>query len=59
MTSSAIDLLATGRRVIRREADALDFLADGLGDSFVQAVDMLMVATGRVIDDTSAPPLDR
>ncbi len=49
MTSSATDTLATGRRVIRREADALDILADGLGDSFRQAVDLLIASTGRVI----------
>jgi arabinose-5-phosphate isomerase len=49
MTSSATDLLATGRRVIRREADALDILADGLGESFGQAVELLMAGTGRVI----------
>ncbi len=49
MTSSATDTLATGRRVIRREADALDILADELGESFRQAVDLLMASTGRVI----------
>lgn len=49
MTSSVTDTLATGRRVIRREADALDILADGLGDSFSQAVDLLIASTGRVI----------
>lgn len=49
MTSTATDFLATGRRVIRREADALDILADTLGGSFGQAVDLLMAATGRVI----------
>ena len=53
MTSTAIepgtDLLATGRRVIRREADALDILADGLGISFSLAVALLMAGTGRVI----------
>jgi arabinose-5-phosphate isomerase len=49
MTSTATDLLATGRRVIRREADALDILADGLGETFGQAVELLMAGTGRVI----------
>ncbi|WP_309667365.1 KpsF/GutQ family sugar-phosphate isomerase [Tabrizicola sp.] len=58
MTSSPIDqksailttdFLTTGRRVIRREADALTMLADALGDSFGQAVDLLMAASGRVI----------
>ena len=43
------DLLATGRRVIRTEAEALGILAEALGDSFAQAVDLLMAAKGRVI----------
>lgn len=49
MTSSSTDLLATGRRVIRREAGALDTLADVLDDSFARAVGLLMAAKGRVI----------
>jgi arabinose-5-phosphate isomerase len=49
MTSSSTDFLATGRRVIRREAGALDTLADTLGDSFAAAVSLLMAAEGRVI----------
>lgn len=49
MTSSSTDPLATGRRVIRREAGALDALADALGESFSAAVDRLMAAKGRVI----------
>ncbi|MCX7286948.1 MAG: KpsF/GutQ family sugar-phosphate isomerase [Rhodobacterales bacterium] len=59
MTSSFIEasgteapgtnLLATGQRVIRREAGALDALADALGTSFVAAVGLLMAAKGRVI----------
>ena len=54
MTSSttdflAKDLLATGRRVIRREAEALEALAAALGDSFSAAVALLMAAKGRVI----------
>ncbi len=49
MTSSTTDLLATARRVIRREAEALTLLAASLGDSFGQAVDMIMLAKGRVI----------
>ena len=54
MTSTFIkatgtDPLATGQRVIRREAGALDALADTLGTSFVAAVDLLMAAKGRVI----------
>ena len=49
MTSSTTDLLATGRRVIAREAEALALLGAALGDSFVQAVEMIMIAKGRVI----------
>jgi len=54
MTSISIkatgtDLQETGRRVIRREAGALDALADTLGDSFSSAVGLLMAAKGRVI----------
>lgn len=49
MTSSSTDLLGTGRRVIRREAGALDTLADVLDDSFAKAVGLLMAAKGRVI----------
>ncbi len=49
MTSISTDTLETGRRVIRREARALDALADALGDSFSKAVSLLMAAKGRVI----------
>ena len=49
MTSSTTDLLATGQRVIRREAEALSALAGALGDSFSKAVALLMAARGRVI----------
>ncbi|NJM82946.1 MAG: KpsF/GutQ family sugar-phosphate isomerase [Tabrizicola sp.] len=49
MTSSSTDVLAAGRRVIRREADALDILADTLGESFSAALDLLLAANGRVI----------
>lgn len=49
MTSSTTDFLTTGRRVIAREAEALTLLADSLGDSFAQAVDMILTANGRVI----------
>lgn len=49
MTSSSTDLLATGRRVIRREAGALETLAGTLDDSFGKAVGLLMAAKGRVI----------
>lgn len=49
MTSSSTDLLATGRRVIRREAGALEALAGALEESFAAAVTLLMQAKGRVI----------
>jgi arabinose-5-phosphate isomerase len=49
MTSSTTDLLATGQRVIRREAEALDMLAEALGTAFAAAVGLLMQAKGRVI----------
>ena len=42
-------ILATGRRVISREAEALMLLADGVGDSFALAVDRMLSANGRVI----------
>lgn len=49
MTSSSTDFVATGQRVIRREAEALAVLADALGESFSAAVALLMAAKGRVI----------
>jgi arabinose-5-phosphate isomerase len=54
MTSSTTDatptdLAATGRRVLRREAEALAMLADGLDGAFAQAVSLVMQAQGRVI----------
>jgi arabinose-5-phosphate isomerase len=49
MTSSSTDLLATGQRVIRREAGALQALAEGLDGNFSRAVGLLMAAKGRVI----------
>ncbi len=49
MTSSTIDLVATGRRVIAREAEALALLGAALDDSFARAVELIMVAKGRVI----------
>ena len=41
--------LATGRRVIRREAEALAMLADTLGPGFSEAVTLILNARGRVI----------
>jgi arabinose-5-phosphate isomerase len=49
MTSSPTDHLSIGRRVIRREADALGMLADALGQSFADAVGLILKAEGRVI----------
>lgn len=41
--------LDTARRVIRAEADALGTLADGLNGGFVEAIDAILAARGRVI----------
>ncbi len=41
--------LDTARRVIRIEADALGLLADGIGDPFAEAVQMILDAPGRII----------
>jgi arabinose-5-phosphate isomerase len=49
MTSSTIDLLATARRVVTREAEALALLAESLGEGLTQAVGLLLAAEGRVI----------
>ncbi len=42
-------ILATGRRVISREADALHLLAESVGDSFAAAAELMLGAKGRVI----------
>lgn len=47
MTTETI--LAAGRRVIRREAEALGSLAEALGDSFNAAATLILDAHGRVI----------
>lgn len=49
MTFTTTDLLATGRRVIAREAEALTLLGEALDDSFRQAIDLLLACKGRVI----------
>lgn len=49
MTSSTIDFLTTGRRVIAREAEALGLLGASLDDSFAKAVEMILASNGRVI----------
>ena len=48
-TKAKTDFLAIGRRVIRRESEALDLLADHLDDSFAAAVTTILGAQGRVI----------
>ncbi|WP_011909722.1 KpsF/GutQ family sugar-phosphate isomerase [Cereibacter azotoformans] len=49
MTSSTTDFLATARRVIATEAEALSLLGDSLGEAFGEAVEMILRARGRVI----------
>lgn len=41
--------IKAGRRVVTREADALNLLADSLGAEFAQAVQLILDAPGRVI----------
>ena len=47
--ASGTDFLATGRRVIAREAEALGLLGASLNDSFGRAVELILAAQGRVI----------
>jgi arabinose-5-phosphate isomerase len=49
MTSSTTDFLATGRRVIAREAEALRVLGAAVNGSFVAAVELIMASKGRLI----------
>jgi arabinose-5-phosphate isomerase len=49
MTSSTTDFAAIGRRVIRREAEALGLLAETLDGAFADAVGLILSASGRVI----------
>ena len=46
---SGIDILATGRRVVTAESEALVLLAASLDQSFLRAVDLIMSAKSRVI----------
>ena len=48
-TSTATDAKATGRRVVRMEAEALAEVERRIGDGFVIAVDLIASSTGRVI----------
>jgi len=43
------DVIATGRRVLTLEADALVLFARTLGDSFADAVELMLAVKGRVI----------
>ncbi len=47
MTSS--DVIAVGRRVLTAEADALNRMADELGEAFIRAVEILFDARGRIV----------
>ncbi|MGF1660520.1 MAG: SIS domain-containing protein [Rubrimonas sp.] len=49
MNMDADALLATGRRVLRIEAEALAGFADSLGSEFARAVETILGAQGRVI----------
>ena len=49
MTSSTTDFLATARRVITTESQALATLAATLDDNFAKAVALILAAKGRVI----------
>ena len=46
---TAANLLETGRRVVRMEAESLDALAQRLDESFIRAVEVLAASEGRVI----------
>ena len=47
--ADAVKHLDTARRVIREEAAGLEALANGLGDGFAEAVQMILSAKGRII----------
>jgi len=49
MTSSTTDFLATGRRVIARETEALGLLGASLDGSFSRAVELILASNGWVI----------
>jgi arabinose-5-phosphate isomerase len=46
---SDFDAIAVGQRVLRLEAEALMQLSDGLGATFVRAVETLFAAQGRIV----------
>ncbi|SFJ60833.1 KpsF/GutQ family sugar-phosphate isomerase [Celeribacter neptunius] len=43
------DFRTTAQRVIRQEAEALELLAESIGENFDQAIDLILGATGRTI----------
>lgn len=47
--TTAVNSLIVARRVLSEEAQALHLLGEGLGDNFMQAVDILAKIPGRVI----------
>jgi arabinose-5-phosphate isomerase len=47
--TGAFDAASVGRRVLLTEAHALRHMAEGLGEAFEQAVEMLFGATGRIV----------
>ncbi|MCL4169845.1 UNVERIFIED_CONTAM: hypothetical protein GTU68_049280 [Idotea baltica] len=47
--TSPEEFLKIGRRVVSREAGALELLANSLDDNFAKAVELMLEATGRVI----------
>ncbi len=49
MEIDAAKLIETGRRVLATEADALAYYASSLGESFADAVKLMLQAKGRVI----------
>ena len=44
-----MDLIARGRRIVQKEAEALSALADSIGDSFDRAVRRLLACEGRIV----------
>ena len=44
-----MDLIARGRRIVQKEAEALSALADSIGDSFDRAVRRLRACEGRIV----------
>jgi arabinose-5-phosphate isomerase len=45
----SFDAVAVGRRVLATEAEALGAMADGLGEAFVRAVEILFACKGRIV----------